>query len=82
MAVQICLLRKLNLNKISSLMAQVEDLTQKTQLQEAELERTTIQLKEARTMAGDEIVKCKAAKEVVKLLTAQVRHFHYCFLLH
>lgn len=52
---------------------QVENLTRKTHLQELELERTTKQLKEAITIAGEETAKCKAAKEVIKSLTAQVR---------
>lgn len=42
------------------------------QLQEIELERTTKQLKEAIEVAGEESSKCKAAKEVIKSLTAQV----------
>jgi len=36
------------------------------------LERTTKQLKEAIAIAGEETAKCKAAKEVIKSLTAQV----------
>lgn len=36
------------------------------------MERTTQQLKEALTVAGEETTKCKAAKEVIKSLTAQV----------
>ena len=55
------------------LVSQVESLTRKTQLQEDELERTTMQLKEAVAIAGEETAKCKAAKEVIKSLTAQVR---------
>ena len=51
---------------------QVEELTHKAQLQEIELERTTKQLKEAIAVAGEESAKCKAAKEVIKSLTAQV----------
>ena len=53
---------------------QVENLTRKSQIQELELERTSKQLKEAITIAGEETAKCKAAKEVIKSLTAQVRH--------
>lgn len=51
----------------------MENLSRKAQLQEAELERTTKQLKEAIAIAGEETAKCKAAKEVIKSLTAQVR---------
>jgi len=50
----------------------VENLSRKTQLQEVELERTTKQLKEAIAFAAEETAKCKAAKEVIKSLTAQV----------
>ncbi|KAL0437179.1 UNVERIFIED_CONTAM: PH, RCC1 and FYVE domains-containing protein 1 [Sesamum radiatum] len=52
---------------------QVESLTRKAQLQEVELERTTKQLKEAIAIAGEETAKCKAAKEVIKSLTAQLK---------
>ena len=52
---------------------QVEELAWKTQLQEVELEKTSKQLKEAIVIAGEETAKCKAAKEVIKSLTAQVR---------
>ena len=54
-------------------MFQVENLTRKSHLLEVELERTTKQLKEAISIAGEETAKCKAAKEVIKSLTAQVR---------
>jgi hypothetical protein len=50
----------------------VENLTRKSQLQEDELEKTTKQLKEAIAIASEETAKCKAAKEVIKSLTAQV----------
>lgn len=54
----------------------MESLTRKAQLQEVELERTAKQLKEAIAIAGEETAKCKAAKEVIKSLTAQVRWFY------
>jgi len=47
-------------------------LTRKSQLQEDELAKTTKQLKEAIAIASEETAKCKAAKEVIKSLTAQV----------
>lgn len=50
----------------------MESLTRKAQLQEIELERTSKQLKDAIAIAGEETAKCKAAKEVIKSLTAQV----------
>lgn len=51
----------------------METLTRKAQFQEAELKKTTKQLLEAVAVAGEETAKCKAAKEVIKSLTAQVR---------
>ncbi|KAL8545085.1 hypothetical protein ACS0TY_005327 [Phlomoides rotata] len=59
--------------EVVKLRAQVENLSRKAQLQEAELERTTKQLKEAIAIAGEETSKCKAAKEVIKSLTAQLK---------
>ncbi|XP_031251512.1 PH, RCC1 and FYVE domains-containing protein 1-like [Pistacia vera] len=59
--------------EVIKLRAQVENLTRKAQLQEVELERTTKQLKEAIAIAGEETAKCKAAKEVIKSLTAQLK---------
>ncbi|XP_008808052.2 PH, RCC1 and FYVE domains-containing protein 1 [Phoenix dactylifera] len=52
---------------------QVEELTRKSELLEAELEKTMRQLREATTVAGEETTKCKAAKEVIKSLTAQLK---------
>eukprot|EP00268_Persea_americana_P027387 TRINITY_DN2677_c0_g1_i1.p1 TRINITY_DN2677_c0_g1~~TRINITY_DN2677_c0_g1_i1.p1 ORF type:complete len:1105 (+),score=228.75 TRINITY_DN2677_c0_g1_i1:439-3753(+) len=59
--------------EVLQLRVQVENLTRKAQLQEVELERTTKQLKEAMAYAGEETAKCKAAKEVIKSLTAQLK---------
>ncbi|XP_004491255.1 PH, RCC1 and FYVE domains-containing protein 1-like [Cicer arietinum] len=59
--------------EVIKLRSQVESLTRKAQLQEVELERTTKQLKEAIAIAGEETAKCKAAKEVIKSLTAQLK---------
>ncbi|KAI9114203.1 hypothetical protein K1719_014853 [Acacia pycnantha] len=59
--------------EIIKLRAQVENMTRKTQLQEVELERATKQLKEAIAYAGEETAKCKAAKEVIKSLTNQLK---------
>ncbi|XP_062231351.1 PH, RCC1 and FYVE domains-containing protein 1-like isoform X2 [Phragmites australis] len=58
---------------VLNLRSQVESLTRKSQLLEVELERTTKQLKEAISIAGEETAKCKAAKEVIKSLTAQLK---------
>nr|GMD24459.1 PH, RCC1 and FYVE domains-containing protein 1 [Ipomoea batatas] len=59
--------------EVTRLRSQVENLTRKAQAQEIELERTTKQLKEAIAIAGEETAKCKAAKEVIKSLTAQLK---------
>ncbi|KAK1294735.1 Ultraviolet-B receptor UVR8 [Acorus calamus] len=59
--------------EVLQLRAQVENLTRKEKLQEVELERTRLQLKEAIAIAGEETAKCKAAKEVIKSLTAQLK---------
>ncbi|KAL2322402.1 hypothetical protein Fmac_026781 [Flemingia macrophylla] len=59
--------------EVIKLRSQVENLTRKAQLQEVELERTTKQLKEAIAIANEETAKCKAAKEVIKSLTAQLK---------
>ncbi|MFQ6631692.1 hypothetical protein Gotur_009405 [Gossypium turneri] len=59
--------------EVVRLRSQVENLTRKAQLQEVELEKTTKQLKEAIAIADEETAKCKAAKEVIKSLTAQLK---------
>ncbi|XP_042498405.1 PH, RCC1 and FYVE domains-containing protein 1-like [Macadamia integrifolia] len=59
--------------EIIKLRAQVEELTSKSQLLEAELERTSRKLMDASAKAGDETAKCKAAKEVIKSLTSQLK---------
>ncbi|XP_021825378.1 E3 ubiquitin-protein ligase HERC2-like [Prunus avium] len=59
--------------EVIKLRSQVESLTRKAQLQEVELERTTKQLKEAIAIAGAETAKCKAAKDVIQSLTAQLK---------
>lgn len=59
--------------EVLRLKAQVENLNRKAQLQEVELERTSKQLKEAIVIAEEETAKCKAAKEVIKSLTTQLK---------
>lgn len=54
---------------------QVEELTRKSEFLEHELEKVTRQLQEATSTAGEESAKCKAAKEVIRSLTAQVKYF-------
>ncbi|XVE53255.1 hypothetical protein DITRI_Ditri02bG0189500 [Diplodiscus trichospermus] len=58
--------------EIINLRAQVEDLTCKSQQLEAELEKTSRQLKEVTAIAENEAEKCKSAKEVIRSLTAQL----------
>ncbi|CAF2135814.1 PH, RCC1 and FYVE domains-containing protein 1 [Brassica napus] len=59
--------------EVVKLRSQVESLTRKAQFQEVELERTAKQLKEALAIASEETTRCKAAKEVIKSLTAQLK---------
>ncbi|XP_056855052.1 PH, RCC1 and FYVE domains-containing protein 1-like isoform X1 [Raphanus sativus] len=59
--------------EVLMLRSQVENLTRKAQLQQVELERTTKQLKEALAIASEETARCKAAKDVIKSLTAQLK---------
>ncbi|GJM91870.1 hypothetical protein PR202_ga08288 [Eleusine coracana subsp. coracana] len=59
--------------EVLNLRSQLESITRKSQLLEVELERAKKQLKEAVSIAGEETAKCKAAKEVIKSLTAQLK---------
>ncbi|KAM3194162.1 hypothetical protein ACQJBY_070677 [Aegilops geniculata] len=59
--------------EVARLQSQVKELTRKSELLEAELDRTNNQLREARTTAAEENLKCKAAKEVISSLTTQIR---------
>ncbi|KAK3220837.1 hypothetical protein Dsin_014807 [Dipteronia sinensis] len=77
-----------NLNQETILLrTQVEDLTHKSQFLEAELEKTSRQLKEATAMAQEEAEKNKAAQEVIRSLTAQLKglaekvHSDFCSLV-
>lgn len=60
---------------ILSLIIQVESLKQKCELQELELQKSLKKTREAMALAAEESGKSKAAKEVIKLLTAQVIFF-------
>eukprot|EP01018_Ginkgo_biloba_P012838 Gb_13554 [translate_table: standard] len=69
-------LKKTNevMNKeVLKLRDQVENLKQRCGHQEAELHRTAKQAQEAISLAAEESAKCKAAKEVIKSLTAQLK---------
>ncbi|KAL9674843.1 hypothetical protein QQ045_003042 [Rhodiola kirilowii] len=59
--------------EIQILRAQVKNLNRQAQLREIELQKTTNELKEAIAFASEENLKCKAAKEVIKSLTAQLK---------
>lgn len=59
--------------EVARLQSQVKELTRKSELLEAELDRTNNQLREARTTAHVETLKCKAAKEVISSLTTQIK---------
>ncbi|KAK7315201.1 hypothetical protein VNO77_33737 [Canavalia gladiata] len=59
--------------EVQKLRTQVESLRQKCELQELELERSTKKTQEAMALAAEESAKCKAAKEVIKSLTAQLK---------
>lgn len=50
----------------------MEELTSKSVHLEAELERTSKQLKTVTAIAEDEAEKCNSAKEVIKSLSVQV----------
>ncbi|ONK75455.1 uncharacterized protein A4U43_C03F17020 [Asparagus officinalis] len=59
--------------EVVSLHLQVEDLRHKSELLEAELESKTKQFREATSIAEEETARSKAAKEVIKSLTAQLK---------
>ena len=57
-------------------MIQVDSLRQRCELQEFELQKALKKTQEAISLASEESAKSKAAKEVIKCLTAQVI---FCF---
>ncbi|XVE55183.1 hypothetical protein DITRI_Ditri03aG0139100 [Diplodiscus trichospermus] len=59
--------------EVLKLRAQVETLRKRCELQEFELQKSTKRTQEAMAVAGEESAKCKAAKEVIKSLTAQLK---------
>lgn len=61
-------------------MIQVESLKNRCELQELELQQSAKKAQEAMTLAADESAKCKAAKEVIKSLTAQVMFGSYLYV--
>ncbi|XP_016204355.1 E3 ubiquitin-protein ligase HERC2 [Arachis ipaensis] len=61
--------------EVQKLRSQVESLKQRCELQELELQRSNKKTQDAMAMAAEESAKCKAAKEVIKSLTAQLKGF-------
>ncbi|XWS15246.1 hypothetical protein CRYUN_Cryun35bG0078300 [Craigia yunnanensis] len=59
--------------EVLKLRAQVETLRKRCELQELELQKSTKKAQEAMAVAAEESAKSKAAKEVIKSLTAQLK---------
>ncbi|CAN6439014.1 unnamed protein product [Victoria cruziana] len=59
--------------EVQKLRTQVESLRQKCEFQEYELQKSAKKAQEAMSLAAEESAKCKAAKEVIKSLTAQLK---------
>ncbi|XP_059454219.1 PH, RCC1 and FYVE domains-containing protein 1-like [Corylus avellana] len=59
--------------EVLKLRAQVESLRQRCELQELELQKSAKKAQEAMALAAEESAKSKAAKEVIKSLTAQLK---------
>ncbi|CAJ2629893.1 unnamed protein product [Trifolium pratense] len=59
--------------EVLKLRSQVETLRQRCELQELELKKSTKKTQEAIALATEESAKSKAAKEVIKSLTAQLK---------
>lgn len=60
---------------------QVESLKNRCELQESELQQSAKKAQEAMSLAAEESAKCKAAKEVIKSLTAQVTFYSHYYIL-
>ncbi|CAL5384485.1 unnamed protein product [Camellia sinensis] len=59
--------------EVQKLRAQVESLQQQCELQELELQKSTKKAQDAMALATEESAKSKAAKEVIKSLTSQLK---------
>ncbi|KAL0326040.1 UNVERIFIED_CONTAM: PH, RCC1 and FYVE domains-containing protein 1 [Sesamum radiatum] len=59
--------------EVHKLRLQVESLKNRCDMQELELQQSAKKAQEAMTLAAEESAKCKAAKEVIKSLTAQLK---------
>lgn len=60
-------------HEVSKLSIQVESLRNRCEMQEQELQKSAKKVQEAMALAAEESAKCKAAKEVIKSLTAQLK---------
>ncbi|XP_073059535.1 PH, RCC1 and FYVE domains-containing protein 1-like isoform X2 [Primulina eburnea] len=60
-------------HEVSKLRVQVESLRNQCEMQEQELQKSAKKVQEATALAAEESAKCKAAKEVIKSLTAQLK---------
>ncbi|CAN6336033.1 unnamed protein product [Urochloa humidicola] len=59
--------------EVERLHAQVDNLRNRCELQELELQKSAKKVQEAMTLVAEESAKSKAAKEVIKSLTAQLK---------
>lgn len=60
-------------DQLLKLQKEVETVTQRCQTQEAELQHAAKEIQEWTLLAGEEAAKCRAAKEVIKSLTGQLK---------
>ncbi|XP_075479100.1 PH, RCC1 and FYVE domains-containing protein 1-like [Primulina tabacum] len=60
-------------HEVSKLRVQVESLRNRCEMQEQELQKSAKKVQEAVSLAAEESAKCKAAKEVIKSLAAQLK---------
>lgn len=59
--------------EVHKLRAQVESLRHQCEVKEVELQKSTKKVQETMALAAEEAAKCRAAKEVIKSLTAQLK---------
>ncbi|CAI9763960.1 unnamed protein product [Fraxinus pennsylvanica] len=59
--------------EVHKLRVQVESLRNRCELQELDIQKSAKKAQEAMALAAEESAKCKAAKEVIKSLTAQLK---------
>ncbi|KAF3783410.1 putative E3 ubiquitin-protein ligase [Nymphaea thermarum] len=60
-------------HEVQKLQAQVDSLKQQCELQDYELQKSARKAQEAMSQAAEETAKCKAAKEVIRSLTLQLK---------